>query len=219
MVTLENIQHNDEINELIRMADNALAASDFTFHNQTHVNRVVENISFVIKNSFVEFTKRETELAKIAAYIHDIGNVVNRMDHSHSGAVLAYSILKDMAMPQHEILEIMTAIGNHDIDTGVPVNKIGAALIISDKVDVINTRVRPGIKLEDDTTFHNIINTNVKEYHLAYMNGIYTAHFSINAGYIGLFFKLYYDNMMLCKKAADFLGCQFWVYVNENWMM
>ena len=206
------------------MADNALAASDFTLHNQTHVNRVVENIRKVISGSFVDFSDREKELAEIAAYIHDIGNVVNRMDHSHSGAVLAYTILKDMAMPQSEILEIMTAIGNHDIDTGVPVNKIGAALIIADKIDVICDRVRSGIKLENDSTFHNVINTNTTDYKfgcLPNQNDVwrYVAHFTINDGYIGLFFKLYYDNMMLCKKAADFLGRDFNVYINGKWMM
>ena len=219
MVTLDNIKHSDEINELIRMADNALAASDFTLHNQTHVNRVVDNISFVTAHSFVEFSEREKELAQIAAYMHDIGNVVNRMDHSHSGAVLAYCLLKDMAMPQHEILEIMTAIGNHDIDTGVPVNKIGAALIIADKVDVINTRVRSDIKLENDYTHHNTINTNVTEYYLEYDFGKFIANFTVNSGYTGLFFKLYYDNMMLCKKAADFLGNYFMVRINNSWMM
>ena len=134
MVTFEEIRKNPGINTYIRKADESLVALGYTEHSFAHVGLVAEECGYILQT--LGYPEREVELAKIAAYMHDIGNLVNRIEHSQSGAVMAFRILDDMDMDPAEIAEIVTAIGNHDEGTGKPVSPMAAALILADKSDV-----------------------------------------------------------------------------------
>ena len=140
MLTYEEVTKNDAIRTYIMRADESLLALGFTEHSFAHVVHVAETAGYILET--LGYDKRTVELAKIAGYLHDIGNLVNRSEHSQSGAVMAWSILNDMGCQPSEIATIVTAIGNHDEGTGVPVNAVAAALILADKADVRRSRVR-----------------------------------------------------------------------------
>ena len=120
MITFENLKKNQSVETYIRKADESLIVLGFTEHSFAHVTIVAENAGYILET--LGFSEREVELVKIAAYLHDIGNLVNRTDHSQSGAVMAFRILNDMGMEPEEIAEVVTAIGNHDEGTGTPVS-------------------------------------------------------------------------------------------------
>ena len=161
---------------------------------------------------------REIELAKIAAYMHDIGNLVNRVDHSQSGAVMAFRILDTMGMDASEAAAVVSAIGNHDEGTGVPIDDISAALIIADKSDVRRSRVRN----TDVTSFdiHDRVNYSVTKAELK----INEAHTIIklklsvdtHVGSVMDYFEIFMNRMVLCRKAAERLGLQFKLMINEQ---
>ena len=130
-MTFEEIKSNHDINVYITKADEALCALGYTEHSFAHVTKVAEDASRILET--LGYDSHTVELAKISGYLHDIGNLVNRVDHSQSGAVMAFRILDNLGMPAEEIALIVTAIGNHDEGTGVPVNPVAAALIIADK--------------------------------------------------------------------------------------
>ena len=144
MITYEEIRKNEDIRTYIQSADEALAALGFTEHSFAHVTKVAESVKYILET--LGFSAHAVELGMIAAYLHDIGNLVNRAEHSQSGAVMAFRILDKMDMPAADIATIVAAIGNHDEGTGVPVNAIAAALILADKSDVRRSRV-PGMRI------------------------------------------------------------------------
>ena len=139
-MTFEDIKKDKAVNTYIRQADAALAALGFTDHSFSHVTLVAEKAGYILET--MGYPARIVELAKIAGYLHDIGNLVNRVDHSQSGAVMAFRILDKMGMDPEEIAVIVSAIGNHDEGTGMPVSPVAAALILADKSDVRRNRVR-----------------------------------------------------------------------------
>ena len=157
MLTYEEITKSEAIKTYITRADESLAALGFTEHSFAHVMHVAETAGYILQT--MGFDARTVELAKIAGYLHDIGNLVNRKDHSQSGAVMAWSILSDMDCDPGEMATIVTAIGNHDEGTGVPVNAVAAAMILADKADVRRSRVRN----HDISTFdiHDRVNYSV----------------------------------------------------------
>lgn len=140
MLTFEEIRKNEEINTYITQADRSLAAMGYTEHSFAHVTKVADTAKYILET--LGYPEREVELAKIAGYLHDIGNLINRSDHSQSGAVMAFRLLEKLGMEPAEIAVIVSAIGNHDEGTGVPVDELAAALILADKSDVRRTRVR-----------------------------------------------------------------------------
>ena len=139
-MTYQEIRQDHAVRVYIAQADASLEALGFTEHSFAHVTRVAQTAGDIL--SALGYPVRTVELAKIAGFLHDIGNVVNRVDHSQSGAVMAFRILDRMNFSPEEIATIVTAIGNHDEGTGVPVNAVAAALIIGDKSDVRRSRVR-----------------------------------------------------------------------------
>ena len=139
MVTLEDVKNNPEVQELVIGAQKQLNALGYTEHSQRHVSIVSSRAGRILKT--LGYDKHRIELAQIAGYLHDIGNGVNRVDHAHSGAILAYQILKEMGMPADDRAQILMAIGNHDEETGTAVSNIAAALILADKSDVHRSRV------------------------------------------------------------------------------
>ncbi len=139
MITLEDVIKKEEVKAFIEGAQKQLKALGYTEHSYRHIGIVSKRTGEILEK--LEYDEKTIELGKIAGYLHDIGNVVNRVDHAHSGAILAYNILKEMKMPLEDITEIVTAIGNHDEKTGTAVSAISAALILADKSDVHRNRV------------------------------------------------------------------------------
>lgn len=218
-LTYEEIRQDPAIQTYIRQADASLAALGYTEHSFAHVTQVAERAAYVL--STMGHDARTVELVRIAAYLHDIGNLVNRVDHSQSGAVMAFRLLDKMGFPPEEIAIIATAIGNHDEGTGQPVSPIAAALILADKSDVRRSRVRN----TDLTTFdiHDRVNYSVTRSDLR----INEAHTLIklklsvdtHVGSVMDYFEIFLDRMILCRKAAESLGLQFRLLINEQTLL
>lgn len=216
MVTYEQIRNNKDIQTYIRKADESLIELGYTEHSFAHVGMVAENAGYILET--LGYPQRQVELARIAAYLHDIGNLVNRRDHSHTGAVMAWSILSDMGCDPAEMATIVTAIGNHDEGTGVPVNPVAAALILADKSDVRWTRVRN----QDHATFdiHDRVNYSVKKSVLKINEDKTLVKLKLtidnHQGSVMEYFEIFMSRMILCRKAAEKLGLQFKLIINEQ---
>ena len=160
IVTYKYIKQNPDIMEYIRRADQALKAQGYTEHSFAHVEIVAQHASMIL--SELGYDERQIELARIAGIMHDIGNVINRIDHAQSGAVMAFRLLDNLSMPASEICSIISAIGNHDESTAQPIDAISAALIIADKTDVRRSRLRNN----DFLTFDIHDRVNCREYQM-----------------------------------------------------
>lgn len=215
-MTYQEIRDNEEISTYIRHADMSLSALGFTEHSFAHVTIVAEKAGYILQT--LGYDKRLVELAKIAGYLHDIGNLVNREEHSLSGAIIAFRILDHLNFPAEEVGLIVTAIGNHDEGTGVPVSPLAAALILADKSDVRRNRVRN----QDKSTFdiHDRVNYSVKKAELK-INEAHTIiklKLSVDTRYGSVmdYFEIFMQRMILCRKAAEKLGLQFKLMINEQ---
>jgi len=219
MLTYEQVTNSDAIKTYIIRADESLAALGFTEHSFSHVMHVARMAGYILET--MGFEPRTVELAKIAGYLHDIGNLVNRKDHSQSGAVMAWSILNDLGCDPGEVATIVTAIGNHDEGTGVPVNAVAAALILADKADVRWTRVRN----KDISTFdiHDRVNYSVKKSQLL-INDEKTAvtlNLTVDTDFCAVmdYFEIFMGRMILCRKAAERLGLKFKLIINNQQLL
>ncbi len=163
-MTYEQVKQDEAVRVYIDQADASLKALGFTEHSFQHVTRVAQTAGWILET--LGYPERTVELVKIAGYLHDIGNVVNRVDHSQSGAVMAFRILDRMNFPPEEIAAIVTAIGNHDEGTGQPVSAFAAALILADKSDVRRSRVRDKATVALD--IHDRVNYSVTDCHLEF---------------------------------------------------
>ena len=216
MLTYEELTKSEAIKTYIIRADESLGALGFTEHSFAHVMHVAEIAGYILQT--MGYDERTVELAKIAGYLHDIGNLVNRKDHSQSGAVMAWSILNDMGCDPGEMATIVTAIGNHDEGTGVPVNAVAAALILADKADVRRSRVRN----TDPATFdiHDRVNYSVKKSALKINEDKTLVKLKLTVdtkfGSVMEFFEIFMQRMVLCRKAAERLGLQFKLITNEQ---
>ena len=214
MISYEKIINSDVIRTYITKADESLAALGFTEHSFTHVLHVAETAGYILKS--IGYDDETVEIAKVAGYLHDIGNLVNRKEHSQSGAVMAWSILNDRKCDSKDIATIVTAIGNHDEGTGVPVNDVAAALILADKADVRRSRVRN----QDVASFdiHDNVNYSVIESVLE-INEEKTEielKLTLDAEYGSVmdFFEIFMERMLMCKRAAEKLGLKFKLKIN-----
>ena len=219
MIHFNDIKNNPEIRAYIISADRSLCALGYTEHSFAHVGRVAEVASDILRD--LGYNEREVELAKIAGYLHDIGNLINRIDHSQSGAIMAFSILRDMGMDPEEIATITTAIGNHDEGTGVPVSDISASLILADKSDVRRSRVRNADEVAVD--IHDRVNYSVTKSSLLVdrESGKLTLELLIDdsVGSLSDYFEIFLDRMLMCRRAAGKLGLTFSLYINDRAMM
>lgn len=216
MLTYEQVKNNTDVRTYIQRADESLIALGFTEHSFAHVTMVAETAGYILET--LGYPERTVELAKIAGYLHDIGNLVNRIDHSQSGAVMAFRLLDHMDCDPEEIATIVTAIGNHDEGTGQPVNAVAAALILADKSDVRRSRVRNS----DPSTFdiHDRVNYSVKRAKLK-INEEHTLiklklDVDTKYGSVMDYFEIFMRRMLLCRKAAETLGLQFKLMINEQ---
>ena len=218
-MTYEMILQDEAIKTYIRQADASRAALGYTEHSFAHVGRVADMAGYLLET--LGYPERTVELAKIAGYLHDIGNLVNRVEHSQSGAVMAFRLLDKMGFPAEDICTIVTAIGNHDEGTGVPVNPVAAALILADKSDVRRSRVR--VTDMKDFDIHDQVNYSVTKSELKVnekktnvkLKLTVDTHFSPVINY----FEIFMNRMILCRKAAESLGLDFKLIINEQIML
>lgn len=220
MITYDIIKNDKEVHTLIEKADEMLTAIGYTEHCFAHVEKVANTASAIL--SALGFPENECETARIAGYLHDIGNVVNREDHAHSGAILAYMILNRLGADAEMTANIVTAIGNHDERTGVPVNPVSAALILADKTDVRAARVR---SVSDVSTFdiHDRVNYSVKNSFITVDKNTrdITLELLIDTALCPVidYFEIYVSRMMLCRKAAAVLNASFKLIINGQQMV
>jgi metal-dependent HD superfamily phosphatase/phosphodiesterase len=216
MLSYETIRNNEAIQTYITRADESLAALGFTEHSFPHVCHVADMAGYILTT--MGYDERTVELAKIAGYLHDIGNLVNRSEHSQSGAVMAWTLLQNMGCDPGELATIVTAIGNHDEGTGVPVNPVAAALILADKADVRRSRVRN----QEISTFdiHDRVNYSVKKSELKINSDRTLVKLKLTVdtryGSVMDYFEIFLGRMVLCRKAAERLGLQFKLIINEQ---
>ena len=188
----------------------------YTEHSHRHISIVSKRAGDILEK--LQYPERTVELARIAGYLHDIGNCVNRTDHAHSGAILAYNILKDMEMPVEERTEIMMAIGNHDENTGTAVSDISAAIILADKSDVHRDRVvNTNLSTFDihDRVNYAVTNAELK---LDSENRRIKLNLTIDTNLCPVldYFEIFMDRTMMSKHAAKYLGLWFEVVINDT---
>ena len=219
MVKFKDIKNNKEIRTYIEKADEVLTELGYTEHSFAHVTKVAKQAKEILE--ILGYDERTQELAQIAGFMHDIGNVINRADHAQSGAVMAFRILDKLGMDVEEIATVISAIGNHDEETAVPVNAVAAALILADKSDVRRTRVRNRDVANFD--IHDRVNNSVLSSKLIvdkeekdailYLK-IDTEHFKIMD-----YFEKFLGRMLLCRKASQFLGLKFKLVINDEQLL
>lgn len=217
-ITYQDVIKEQTVKTYIKKADESLLALGYTEHSFAHVGKVAQEAARILIT--LGYSEREAELARIAGYLHDIGNVINRVDHAQSGAVMAFRILDKMGADPEDIATIITAIGNHDESTAFPVNAVAAALILADKTDVRSSRVRNA----DFATFdiHDRVNYSVKEAHVriekeAYIELVLTIDTSVCA--VMDYFEIFLNRMILCRKAAEKLRLAFRLMINDQQIM
>lgn len=219
MITYDMIRKDEAIRTYITRADESLIALGYTEHSFAHVTKVAEMGGYILET--LGYPEKDIELVKIAGFLHDIGNLINRVEHSQSGAVMAFRILDKMGMEPENIAAVVTAIGNHDEGTGTPVNAISAALFLADKSDVRRTRVRNIKPTEFD--IHDRVNYSVTSSKLA-INEEKTEislTLTIDTQYSSVmeYFEIFLERMLLCRKAADKLGLRFTLTINDQVLM
>lgn len=219
MVRFSDIVRDEEIKTYIQRADESLIALGYTEHSFTHVGRVATLAGSILLK--LGYSERDAELARIAGYLHDIGNIVNRSDHAQSGAIMAFELLRDRRADPAELATIVTAIGNHDESTAFPVNHIAAAIILADKTDVRRSRVRNS----DVSTFdiHDRVNYSVTESvtEITDDNKEIQLRLHIDTQYCSVmdYFEIFIARMTLCRKAADALGMSFRLFINDQQLL
>lgn len=216
IVTYKYIKQNPDIMEYIRRSDKTLEAMGYTEHSFSHVERVAAASAMILET--LGYDERTVELAKIASMMHDIGNVINRIDHAQSGAVMAFRLLDNLSMPADEICSVIAAIGNHDEGTGQPLDPISAAMIIGDKTDVRRSRVRNTDLLTFD--IHDRVNYAVemsKVHFNEYKSSIILElRIDTKISSVMEYFEIFMNRMLLCRRASEFLGVRFEMIVNGS---
>jgi metal-dependent HD superfamily phosphatase/phosphodiesterase len=214
MITVEDVKKNEQVKLLIKKSDEILGMIGYTEHGERHAS-LAASIAFNILDR-LKYPEKRAHLAAIAAYLHDIGNVINRDYHAQTAAILARSILSDMGMPMEDILEIMAAIGNHDEKDGQPVSDICAAVILADKSDVHSSRVRTLQEIKQD--IHDRVNYAAKSSFLRVEEEkkVITLEIKIdtNISQVMEYFEIFLSRMLVCRRAAEFLSLKFQLEIN-----
>ena len=216
MITLEDVKNNAEVQALVIGSQKQLNVLGYTEHSVRHTNIVSERAGRILEE--LGYPKERVELAKIAGYLHDIGNCINRQDHAHTGAILAFNILKDMGMDVGSRTEIMTAIGNHDEQTGTAVSDISAALILADKSDVHRNRVaKTNIAAFDK---HDKVNYAVTDAELVLDKEkrkiVLNIKIDTEICPVLDYFEIFIDRMIMSKFAAKYLKIWFELIINDT---
>lgn len=220
MITVAQVKSDEEVIAIMDIAESQIEALGFTEHSVRHSTLVSKWAGEILEK--IGADARRVELARIAGYLHDIGNSVNREDHAQSGALLAYHILTRMGMGYREAAEIMMAIGNHDENQGLPVSDITAALIIADKADVHKSRVRTNTTRmsTSNLNIHDRVNLAAERSRVVVeaQTCEILLEITIDTSLCPVmdYFEIYFKRMQLCRRAADFLGMRFGLIINES---
>ena len=218
-MTYAQIQKDHAVRVYIAQADASMEALGFTEHSFAHVTRVAKTAGDLLQT--LGYPERTVELARIAGYLHDIGNVINRHNHCQSGALMAFSLLRERGFDACDIADIMTAIGNHDEGAGTPVSAIAAALILADKSDVRRSRVRNTDHISFD--IHDRVNYSVEKSTLAINEEktLLTLSLVIDTGIgsVSDYFEIFLERMLLCRRAAEYFNLGFRLVINEQVLM
>ena len=212
----KSIRNNEEINLLIEQGNRTLCELGYTEHSKKHASKSAETAGKILKE--LGYGKHKIELAKIAGYMHDIGNSINRCDHAHSGAILAYQILKDTDMPLKDILVVTTAIGHHDEATGTAVDGVSAALILADKTDVRRNRVqnrnKATFEIHDRVNYAALSSKLIiqKEKRIIQME----LELDDSICTVMDYFEIFLNRMIMCRRAAEHLNCKFKLVANGS---
>lgn len=215
MITPIQVKENKEVKYLIATADRQLKEMGYTEHSLRHLTHVSKAASKTLLE--LGYSSREAELAEIAGYLHDIGNAINRMDHAHSSAIMAYEILLRMGMSYSETCEVMLAVGNHDENSGTAVSTISAALILADKSDVHRSRVQN----TDFSTFdiHDRVNYSVEKSTVTLLEEkreiILELKIDTQFSAVMDYFEIFLGRMLLCRRAANYLDLKFKLIINS----
>ena len=216
MITFEDLRRSEAVATYIQKADDSLSALGYTEHSFSHVTKAASMAGSILEA--LGYPKREAELARIAGYLHDIGNIVNRVDHAQSGAVMAFRILDKMGMDPGEIADVISAIGNHDEGTAMPVNPVAAALILADKTDVRRSRVRNRETINFD--IHDRVNYSVEHsaFSLDAAEKSMTLDLTIDTALCPVmdYFEIFLQRMLMCKRSAEVLHMRFKMTANGN---
>lgn len=219
MITIQDVKALPDVDIYIRKADECLKSIGYTEHCYQHVHTVMERASSIL--NALGYSERLVELVRIAACLHDIGNIVNRHDHAQTSAIMAFRLLDKLGMDPAEISDVVCAIGNHDESTGLPINALAAALIIGDKTDVRKNRVRtPVLRVND---IHDRVNGSVVEtsFEIEKDSHVITLKLTIDTNQCSVmeYFKIFLNRMQLCQNAAHYLKCQFKLMINGAMML
>ena len=216
MITFDQIRTNEEIRTYIAKGNANLGVLGYTEHAHGHAMKAADTAAKILTE--LGYEPREIELAKIAGFMHDIGNCVNRTDHAHSGAIIAMQLLRDMGMEPREIAIIAAAIGNHDEKTGTAVDAVSAALILADKSDVRRSRVRSRDKTKFD--IHDRVNyaANSAQLHVDKEKKEITLDIQLDDEICSVldYFEIFLERMLMCRRAAEMLGCTFKLKANGS---
>ena len=217
-ITYRDIRQNEEVTALMERGNDTLGVMGYTEHSQKHACKVAKGAHDILKA--LGHGGRVCELARIAGYMHDIGNCVNRNDHAHSGALLAFQILRGAGMPPDEVACIVSAIGQHDERTGMAVDPVSAAVILADKSDVRRNRVRNRVKATFDK--HDRVNYAAVAAALSVRTEKKTVELDIELDEeicsILDYFEIFLQRMLMCQRAAETLGLKFRMNANGNKM-
>ena len=213
-ICYETVRNSEEIRTYITQADQSLLARGFTEHSFAHVTRCAEFAARILAQ--LGYGEHDQELARIAGFMHDIGNVVNRHDHAQTGAVMAFRILDKMGMEPADVAAVITAIGHHDDPTAFPVNPVAAALILADKTDVRRSRVRPKPPASFD--IHDRVNYAVTSQKLGIdpEKKVISLDLEIDPAICSMYeyFEIFLGRMLMCRGAAEMLGAAFVLTAN-----
>ena len=212
------VKNDHDINVYIEEQNKSLHAMGYTEHSFAHIGVVADRTAYILDTIGVD--DHTIDLALTASWMHDLGNIINRVDHSQSGALMAFYLLDKMGIPAEDIAPIVRAIGNHDEGSGLPVSNIAAALILADKSDVRRSRVQEDVLNYD---IHDRVNYSVKKSILK-INKERTAiklklEIDTRYGEIGEYFEIFMERMLLCRKAAGYLNLEFHLIINEQTLM
>ena len=213
MITLQDIKQHEDIKAMIRAGNRYLEAMGFTEHGPRHVGYVSKTASYILK--VLGYSPREVELAAIAGWVHDVGNSVNRHDHGPLGAVLLLPILRETGMDMADIMEIITAVGNHEEQSGFISSNVSAALALGDKSDAHKSRVRNG--QPDVTDIHDRVNFSIQENQVTVdrENRVIRHELTMDASSSVMeYLQIYMSRIAMCEKAAKFLKCSFDLVIN-----
>ncbi len=213
------VRHNDEIRVYIEEQNKSLYSMGYTEHSFAHIGVVADRTAYILETLGAD--DHTIDLALVSAWMHDLGNVINRVDHSQSGALMTFYLLDKMGVPSADIAPIIRAIGNHDEGSGLPVSDMAAALILADKSDVRRSRVQDDSS--EDYDIHDRVNYSVTSSMLK-INQEHSAiklklEIDTRYGEIGEYFEIFLERMLLCRKAANYLKMDFNLIINEHTLM